>query len=536
MNFFIFSALVNAFISGLLVFFVVFKNRKDLISRLFFYLNLSIVLWSLSYWQWMSSDNFVSALFWSRILSIGSLFIPIFYFHWILTFLDLNKKNKNLIRFIYLVVFVIFIFSFSSLFIKEVEPKSIFNFWPVPGILYTFYLISIYFGLTLYTLFILWRHYKISESTKKLSIKYIIISSLIGFGGGATNFFLWYDIPILPYGNILVFIYPLILGFAIFKYQLFNIKAILTEFLVFAIWVAILFKLLLEETLKGRLLVGGLFVFTIVAGILLIRSVLREVEQKEQMEKLANELESMNQKLKETDRLRTEMYSFVSHQIKAPIGIVKGFAQLLYDGSYGKIPKKAKEITVYIKTACDRLINLTETFLNLRRIEEGKMDYQFKDLNIVDLAKSIVDELKILAEQKKLELSFNLEALDIQKIVIKADEVRLRQVIQNLIENAIKYTQKGFVKVNLRLTTDDQQQGVLFSVSDSGMGIKPEVLPELFDQFKRAKEARLIQGTGLGLYIAREIVKAHKGEIWAESEGEGRGSTFYVRLGISGRN
>ena len=120
--------------------------------------------------------------------------------------------------------------------------------------------------------------------------------------------------------------------------------------------------------------------------------------------------------------------------------------------------------------------------------------------------------------------------------MIKADEVRLRQVIQNLIENAIKYTQKGFVKVNLRLTTDDQQQGVLFSVSDSGMGIKPEVLPELFDQFKRAKEARLIQGTGLGLYIAREIVKAHKGEIWAESEGEGRGSTFYVRLGISGRN
>ena len=120
--------------------------------------------------------------------------------------------------------------------------------------------------------------------------------------------------------------------------------------------------------------------------------------------------------------------------------------------------------------------------------------------------------------------------------MVKADEQRMRQVIQNLIENAIKYTEKGFVKVQLaindqRLTTNDKQQSVLFSVSDSGIGIKKEVITELFDQFKRAKEAKLIQGTGLGLYIAREIVKAHNGEIWAESEGEGKGSRFLVRVG-----
>ena len=266
MNFFIFSALINAFISGLLGFFVILKNRKDSINRLFFYLTLSIVIWSLSYWQWMSSSEAIGALFWVRILSIGSLFIPIFYFHWIVTFLDLNNKKRNLIRFLYLFVFIILIFSFSKLFIQGVETKSIFAFWPVPGILYNIYLFSIYFGLILYTILILWKHYKISEGYKKLSIKYIIISSIIGFGGGATNFFLWYNIPILPYGNILVFIYPLILGCAIFKYQLFNIKAILTELLVFSIWIAILFELLLEETLKERLFMAGLFVFTIIIG------------------------------------------------------------------------------------------------------------------------------------------------------------------------------------------------------------------------------------------------------------------------------
>ena len=106
----------------------------------------------------------------------------------------------------------------------------------------------------------------------------------------------------------------------------------------------------------------------------------------------------------------------------------------------------------------------------------------------------------------------------------------MRQVIQNLIENSIKYTEKGFVKVECQMSDVNGQKFILFSVSDSGIGIKKEVIPELFDQFKRAKEAKLIQGTGLGLYIAREIVKAHKGEIWAESEGEGKGSRFLVRL------
>ena len=209
------------------------------------------------------------------------------------------------------------------------------------------------------------------------------------------------------------------------------------------------------------------------------------------------------------------------------MGIVKGFAQLLSDGSYGKLPKKAKERIEDIKKSCDRLIQLVNDFLDSRRIEEGRMEYEFKEINLVDLVKSVFGELKFLAEQKKLK--FELECAE-EKIMVKADEQRMRQVIQNLIENSIKYTEKGFVKVDLQLTTNNQQQSILFSVSDSGIGIKKEVIPELFDQFKRAKEAKLIQGTGLGLYIAREIVKAHNGEIWAESEGEGKGSRFLVRM------
>jgi len=438
------------------------------------------------------------------------------------TYTNLHNQKKNLIRVLYIIIFLIIPFSFSDLFIRGVVPKFIFPYWPNPGILYTFYLIFIYIGLTVYTMVILLRYYK-KDSEKYKSIQYIILGSILGFGGGITNFFLWYDIPVFPYGNILVSFYPLMLVIASSKYHLFNIKIIATELLVFLIWATILFEFLIEESLKGQMVAGGLFVFMMVAGIWLIKSVIKEVRQREKIEKLAGELKAANEKLIELDKTKAGMYSFVSHQIKAPIGIIKGFAQLIYDGSYGAIPEKVKERVEDIKKSCDRLIKLVEDFLNLRKIEEGKMDYQFEEINIVDLAKSVFEELKLLAEQKKLE--FTMECAE-EKITVKADEQRLRQVILNLIENSIKYTPSGFVKVELGMENDS----VLFSVSDSGIGIKKEVLSELFDQFKRAKEARAIQGTGLGLFVAREIVKAHNGEIWAESEGEGKGSGFYVKL------
>ncbi len=241
---------------------------------------------------------------------------------------------------------------------------------------------------------------------------------------------------------------------------------------------------------------------------------------------LYEQLEQTNQKLIEMDKMKAGMFSFVSHQIKAPISIVKGFTQLILDGSYGKIPKKVKDTVSLMKDSTDRLIRLVNDFLDLRKIEEGKIEYEFKEVDVVKLAKSVFEELKLLAAEKGLEFSFTCKEKEIK---IGADEQRLRQVFQNLIENSIKYTEKGFVKVGLALENMGANK-ILFSVSDSGLGLKKEVIPELFEQFKRAKEARNIQGSGLGLYLAKEIVKAHKGEIWAESEGEGKGSRFYVRL------
>ena len=520
--------LLVTFLNFFLSFFVISQDRKSWNNRFFFLLSFLAGIWTFT--------NFMTGIyatpFWlESTYAFGSLVISAgLMWTFILTDKFLDKKK---LIFVFCSALFFFVASFWNGFIAErydaIYLGGAFIGKPATGlIIYTIYFIIIA-SLILYKLFS--TRSKIDDIKTRNQFLYVFYGALATLFISALTSFILPSISIFSFGgldSVSFLIFLSFIAYAITKHQLFNIKVIATELLTFTIWIAVLFELLIADTWKERLFEGGLLLFVIVFGILLIKSVLKEVHQREEMEKLSKELKVINEKLVETDKMKAGMYSFVSHQIKAPMGIVKGFAELLAQNAYGKLPKKAKETVENIEKAANRLIRLVEDFLDLRRIEEGRMDYEFKEINIVDLVKSVFEELKLLANQKKLEFIFNITTSDVVKV--RADEQRLRQVIMNLIENAIKYTEKGFVKVECQMSDVKGQKSVLFSVSDSGIGIKPEVLPELFDQFKRAKEARLIQGTGLGLYIAREIVKAHGGEIWAESDGEGKGSGFYVRL------
>jgi signal transduction histidine kinase len=235
-------------------------------------------------------------------------------------------------------------------------------------------------------------------------------------------------------------------------------------------------------------------------------------------------LKSANEKLQELDRLKTEFLSFASHQVKAPLAVMKGFATLILEGSYGPIGEKIHEVVFKIKASCDQMIALVNNLLDLRRLEEGKMQYDFAEVDLKDFVSQVVDELRPLAEQKKLELSFASEEGEIRA---KVDLQKFKQVVQNFVDNAIKYTPAGWIKVELK----KDGTNALIAISDSGMGISTELLPKLFQQFSRDPQSRkLIQGTGLGLYIAKQIVEAHSGSVEVQSAGTGTGSTFLVRI------
>lgn len=513
------SGLINSIIAfsiGILVF---VRNKTENANRTFSLFALSVAFWSLGYWLWLSANDKETALFWIKLFTVASTFVPLLYFLWIGFLLDL-KGRKFFRYFLYSISalsFLTVVFLFTSNFLIEgTTQRLFFPFWPVPGKLYAIN-IAVYLFLVGYSLILLFRNLKTeADELKRKQYFFALIGSLIGFGGGATNFLLWYGIQIPPYGNFLVSIGLFLWGYAAAKYQLFNIRAVVAEVLTFAIWVAVFIDVLSSSTPKEYLFKGGLLIFVIILGVFLIKSVHNEVKQRE-------ELKITNEKLVQLNKLKSEFLSFASHQIKSPMTVVKGYASLIYDGTYGPVSDEVKGAAVNIKESADRLISLVGDFLDLRKIEEGQMEYHFEKINLSRIVGSMVEDFKLIAKKKNLDLTLEASSNDIQ---VMADEQKLRQVIQNLIDNAIKYTDKGFVKVELK----ERDGSVLLSVKDSGRGISKELLPNLFQQFARDASVKKIQGTGLGLYIAKEIIKAHKGEIWAESAGEGQGTSFCVKL------
>ncbi|MFA6535924.1 MAG: ATP-binding protein [Candidatus Paceibacterota bacterium] len=541
MEIFAISGLINGIVATAFGVLVILKNWKDRSNQLYFLMTAALALWSFSYWQWLLSSDYTTALFWVRTLSVGSLFIPIFFFHWVIQLTKNRTYNCVVLKIVYAIAVIIIFFVNSPLFIANLEGKSIFTFWPNAGMVYDIYFSYIYVGLILYTIYILIRSYRLAaDNDRKGQILYILIGAILGFGGGLTNFPLWFGIPLPPYGNFLVAAFPFLLGYSVLKFKLFDAKTIATELLVFFIEIILLVQAVLSKSATEAVLKGGLFIVVGIFGYLLIKSVYREVEQRQQIEQLAAKLEASNEalegvnknlavaneKLKELDQLKSEFVSLATHQIRGPLTAIKGYASLIMEGDYGRISAKVKEALDYIYKSTESLVLVVSDFLDVSRIEQGRMKYDFKIFDFRDLVKEIVNELKPNID--KAGLNFTFESKEEEKFPINGDQVKLKQVIANIIDNSVKYTPKGSVKVSVT----KHGKKIKFAVKDTGVGISPDTLPRLFAKFSRAQDASLTNtsGTGLGLYLAKAIIEAHQGKIWAESEGKGKGSQFYVEL------
>ena len=208
---------------------------------------------------------------------------------------------------------------------------------------------------------------------------------------------------------------------------------------------------------------------------------------------------------------------------------MKGYASLLLEGDMGVLSPESKEGVSRIYDSTKTLITIVNDYLNISRIELGAMKYIFETIDLKDLVQDVIGELRPNIEKTGLKFSFSAEEHDIDYRVT-ADRDKLKQVIENLVDNSLKYTPSG--SVDVRLEFNRPKRKLIFSVKDTGIGISPDVLPHLFQKFSRADNANQadIHGTGLGLYVAKEMIAAHHGTIYAESPGEGKGSTFIVEL------
>lgn len=234
----------------------------------------------------------------------------------------------------------------------------------------------------------------------------------------------------------------------------------------------------------------------------------------------ADSFRQMNTRLQELDRIKSQFLSFASHQLKSPLTAIKWQSQLLTEGPPGSVPPGVEHGLHDIERSADNLLLLVNDFLDMRRIEEGRMEYAFELADATDVIRQAIERVRPLADHKKLSLVLELPDAP---CMARIDKGKLEQVIRNLVDNAIKYTDAGSVVVHV----DCDHEVLSVTVTDTGRGMDPTVIPKLFEQFVRAPGTeKVIEGTGLGLYIAKRIVEAHRGSISAGSAGHGKGSYF----------
>jgi signal transduction histidine kinase len=285
-------------------------------------------------------------------------------------------------------------------------------------------------------------------------------------------------------------------------------------------WLTLSILPFLIEPFKVRMVSIGIFSLSLIFGWLLIRATHQEIKRREEIEKLYEEL-------KKIDIAKSEFISIASHQLRTPLSAIKGYLSMILEGSYGELPEKVKKPMENVYQSNERLIKLVNDILSVSKIEAGEMEMNWEREDLREIIKEVISELSIKAKEKNLYLNFE-EPKEFPKVLL--DREKIRQVILNLVDNAIRYTQKGGVAVKLQIANNRLQ----IVVSDTGEGLTKEEKEKLFERFSRGTAGTKFwtEGAGLGLYIARRFVEMHKGKIWAESEGRGKGSTFYVELPI----
>jgi signal transduction histidine kinase len=215
-----------------------------------------------------------------------------------------------------------------------------------------------------------------------------------------------------------------------------------------------------------------------------------------------------------------------SHQLRTPLTAIKGYISMMLEGIYNNFSPKAKEKLKYVLYSNERLIRIVNDLLNISKIELGKMEINKEKFQIEDLIDNVYQEMRPEAQKKNLKFIWQKPEIPLPKINI--DQLKIRQVISNLIDNAIRYTQKGEIEIK----AEKKNLYIQISVKDTGEGLTKEEKEKIFTGFLRGSAGTTywIEGAGLGLYVAKKFVEMHNGKIWAESKGKGEGSTFYVEL------
>jgi len=244
------------------------------------------------------------------------------------------------------------------------------------------------------------------------------------------------------------------------------------------------------------------------------------------LDRTNEELDAANQELEDATRHKSEFLSRTSHELRTPMNAIIGYSSLLLDGLAGDLTPRQTADVEQISVSAHRLLDLINDVLDLSKIEAGRLDLAPEPVAIGDIVHRVCNEIRPLADQKGLGLTVDLAA---NIPMVEVDIQRMHQILLNLVGNAVKFTDVGGVRVTARRRADH----VEVAIADSGIGIAPEDIPHIFDEFRQAdgSTSRRFGGTGLGLAIAKKLTELHHGSLAVTSQ-PGAGSVFTLHLPI----
>jgi signal transduction histidine kinase len=525
-------------ILGLLVF---FNDKKKNTNKIFALLTFSIVTWIITNYLCDSPSGANYALFWNKITMAAGTLIGLSLFYFSLSFPREFQKFPKFWRYSFLSITGIFIILtlFTGLIVKKIE----FLDWGtniIQGVGFLPFTIwsSI---LIIVSAIILILQYKGSQGIEKIQMKYLFLGLILflffGFIMGVVFAVITGNNELARYAPYSMIFFVGFSTYAILKHHLLAIRIIATEALVFLLSLIFFIETLLSKTLFEGILRGILLILVIYGGYALVQSVIKEIEHRKELQKLTKELENANEHLKELDQMKTEFISIASHELLTPISAILGYLSMILDEKLVPVDNpKTKKFLDNIYSSAKRLSKLVEDLLNVSRIEQGRIVVDRQAIDIAKAAKEVIAETMPKAKERKLTLEFEEPKETIPKVYADFDKVK--EILVNIVGNAVKFTKKGGVTISLTTSRDEEIQGkrgpgnyVVISVKDTGVGIPKEEQKNIFKKFSRAGRwaTRDVQGTGLGLYVSKSLTELMGGKIWVRSAA-GKGSTFSFSL------
>ncbi len=494
------------------------KKRSDISYGV---LVLMLVFWTLAVLGIRLSHSYQASLLYLASSYVAGLGIAISFWYFVEVYIGKIVKFKNLLLISLPAVLIAFLAYVSPNYVIDIQNLDSLNKNLVLGPLH--FLFVIYFtGLMVYALSELYLAYKHPpQSIATSGVVSVFLGTFLSTAVGAT-FNIYYLIVgvsrYIAWGPISTMIMVLFIAYAIIKHNLMSIKLISSEVFAIALLLTLAVRLTLSNTL-GEWFINSISLgISLLVSIFLIRSVYKEVRQREQIEQLAGDLKKANEG-------QLNLIHFMNHQVKGRFGNAKNIFAELLTGDYGSMPNESRPLLEKGLEETNMGVDYVQSILRGASAESGTLPYDMKPIDFKSVVEESFRKQKENAEKRGLSMELHVAS---GNYGMSGDATELGESVRNLMDNSITYTLSGSIKVNL----SRGDKNIRLEVKDTGVGISDEDKVKLFKSGGRGTESLKVNtnSTGYGLAFVKGVVEAHKGRVWAESEGKGRGSTFIIEL------